>query len=148
MDGVTRIGKALTQVGTRLHARLYRWFGGAGVAHVGKAPVLLLTVRGRRSGKPRTVALLYVRDGDTFAVVASYGGSPQHPAWYLNLVATPAVEINVRGTHTSATARTASDEERARYWPELVEIYSKFDVYQEKTNRTIPVVVLEPTDLG
>ncbi len=144
MAAVTTISRLLTRMATRAHTRLYRWLGGAGVGHIGKAPILLLTVRGRRSGKLRTIPLLFVRDGGAYVVVASYGGAPKHPAWYLNLVATPAVEIEVRGTHANATARTANDEERKRYWPQLVALYGRYENYQEKTDRTIPVVVLEP----
>ena len=144
MAAVTALGTLLTRIATRVHTRLYRWFGGAGVGQIGKAPILLLTVQGRRSGKRRTVPLLFVRDGANFVVVASYGGAPKHPAWYLNLVASPSVEIEVRGTHANATARTANDEERERYWPQLVALYARYEDYQERTDRTIPVVVLEP----
>jgi F420H(2)-dependent quinone reductase len=144
MAAIMGIGRLVTRVGARVHTRLYRWLGGAGVGRIGKAPILLLTTRGHRSGKPRTIPLLFLRDGDAFVVVASYGGAPNHPAWYVNLLATPAVEIEVRGSRTEATARTANDEERERYWPQFVALYSKYDAYQEKTDRTIPVVVLKP----
>lgn len=108
------------------------------------APTLLLTTVGRRSGTPRRTALIYGRDGENYVVVASHGGSPTHPAWYLNLEANPEVEVQVGAETFSAHARTASTDERARLWPDMTKIWPDFDNYQTGTDREIPIVVLEP----
>ena len=103
----------------------------------------LLTTTGRRSGAARTTPLLFLRDGDRIAVVASYGGRPAHPAWYLNLQADPAVEVQVGRERFAATALTASPEERERLWPRLIEMYGSYATYERRTSREIPVVLLE-----
>jgi deazaflavin-dependent oxidoreductase (nitroreductase family) len=107
-------------------------------------PTLLLTTRGHRSGTARRNALIYGRDGDRYVVVASKGGSEAHPYWYRNLAADPNVRVQVRGDRFDATARTATDEERARLWPEMSRIWPAYDEYQSSTDRQIPVVILEP----
>ena len=127
----------------RMHVRLYRLTGGRFVGRVGKAPILLLTTIGRRSGKPRTAPLLYLRDGERLAIVASFGGHPTHPVWYLNLTANPEVNVQVGPDRFAATARTATPEEHASLWPLFVEMYPGYAGYQEKTSREIPVVLLE-----
>ena len=133
----------LVRVLGRLHARLYRLTGGRFVGRVGKAPILLLTTIGRRSGQPRTTPLLYLRDGEQLAIVASFGGNPTHPVWYLNLTANPEVSVQVGRDRFSAMAQTASVEERARLWPKIVELYPGYAGYQQKTTREIPIVLLE-----
>jgi deazaflavin-dependent oxidoreductase (nitroreductase family) len=133
----------LVRVLGRFHARIYRLTGGRFVGRVGKAPILLLTTTGRRTGAPRTAPLLYLRDGGQLAIVASFGGHPTHPVWYLNLQANPEVRVQVGRDRFTATARTASAEERERLWPLFVEMYPGYAGYQEKTTREIPVVVLE-----
>jgi deazaflavin-dependent oxidoreductase (nitroreductase family) len=106
---------------------------------------LILTTTGRRSGEPRTHALIYGRDGDDdYLVVASNGGAPQHPAWYLNLEANPEVEIQVKGDKMRAQARPATPEEKQKLWPIMTREWPAYDSYQEKTDRDIPVVILEP----
>jgi deazaflavin-dependent oxidoreductase (nitroreductase family) len=109
------------------------------------APTLLLTTTGRRSGEPRTSALIFGRDGDDYLVVASMGGAPTHPAWYLNLTANPAAEIQVRADHIPVVARTASEDEKPRLWQIVTEVWPNYDVYQSRTERAIPVVVLSPS---
>jgi deazaflavin-dependent oxidoreductase (nitroreductase family) len=104
---------------------------------------LLLTTRGRRSGKLRRTALIYEREGDSFVIVASNGGSKRHPAWYLNLVANPEVRVQVGSETFSAVARTAGVEERPRLWSKMTAIWPDYDTYQAKCKREIPVVVLE-----
>jgi deazaflavin-dependent oxidoreductase (nitroreductase family) len=107
-------------------------------------PTLLLTTRGRKSGLLRRTALIYGRDGDSYVVVASLGGAPKHPLWYLNLVADPDVELQV-GPHTlRGRARTATPEERTRLWPQMAAVWPQYDQYQKKTDREIPVVLLDP----
>ncbi|MER5453847.1 nitroreductase family deazaflavin-dependent oxidoreductase [Micromonospora sp. NPDC002389] len=104
---------------------------------------LLLTTRGRRSGALRRTALIYGRHGDAYVVVASQGGAPRHPAWYLNLLADPEAQVQVAAERFTARARTATPEEKARLWPDMVAIWPAYDDYQTKTDRDIPVVVLE-----
>jgi deazaflavin-dependent oxidoreductase (nitroreductase family) len=107
-------------------------------------PTLLLTVIGRRSGVARTSALIYGRDGGDYLVVASMGGAPTHPKWYLNLQAQPAAEIQVRDQRIAVTARTATPEQKPRLWKIMTTVWPNYDVYQERTQRDIPVVVLTP----
>ena len=104
---------------------------------------LILTTKGRRSGKPRSTPLIYQRHGDDYLVVASRGGSDQPPAWYLNLQADPEVEVQVLGDHFRARARTATAAERQELWPIMTAVWPAYDGYQRKTAREIPVVVLE-----
>jgi deazaflavin-dependent oxidoreductase (nitroreductase family) len=107
-------------------------------------PTLLLTTRGRRSGKLRRTPLIYGRDGDTYVVVASYGGSPEHPDWYFNLSDDPEVEIQVGDRVMPARAATAEGEDRERLWSQMTGIWPDYDKYQARTRRVIPVVTLEP----
>ena len=105
---------------------------------------LLLTTRRRKSGKLRRTALIYGRDGDRYLVVASKGGAPQHPGWYRNLLANPEVEVQAGTAKMKARARTATGEERARLWQKALEFWPPYADYQKKTEREIPVVVLDP----
>jgi deazaflavin-dependent oxidoreductase (nitroreductase family) len=134
------------------HLDAYRRTGGAQghlmdfTAGGGKpdTPNLLLTTVGRRSGQSITLPLIYGQDGPRYVVVASKGGAPAHPAWYLNLAAHRQVEVQVGDRTFPAMARTASGEERRRLWGLMADIYPPYDDYQRKTAREIPVVVLEP----
>jgi deazaflavin-dependent oxidoreductase (nitroreductase family) len=107
-------------------------------------PTLLLTTRGRRSGVLRRTPLIYGRDGDSYVVVASYGGSPQHPDWYFNLDAEPDVEIQVGRDVMPARASTVGDADRERLWHQMTEIWPPYDEYQSRTERQIPLVALTP----
>lgn len=104
---------------------------------------LLLTTRGRRTGRLRRTALVYARDGDRYAVVASNAGADRHPAWYLNLVTNPDVTVQIGAETFIATARTASGSERTRLWRLMVASTPAYQAYQDGTSRTIPVVILE-----
>jgi deazaflavin-dependent oxidoreductase (nitroreductase family) len=109
------------------------------------APTLLLYSTGRKTGQPRTHALIFAQDGDDYLIVASMGGAPKHPQWYLNLVANPEAEIQVRAQRVPVTARTAqSPDERARLWKIATGTWPNYDAYQARTDREIPVVVLSP----
>jgi deazaflavin-dependent oxidoreductase (nitroreductase family) len=108
-------------------------------------PTLLMTTRGRRSGALRRTALIYGRDGDRYLVVASNGGSHNHPAWYLNLVANPEVDLQVGPETFRARARTATDEEKPRLWETMTSIFPRYQRYQKEAERDIPVVILERT---
>jgi deazaflavin-dependent oxidoreductase (nitroreductase family) len=105
---------------------------------------LILTTTGRRSGQQRQHPLIYGRHGDDYLVVASKGGAPEHPAWYLNLDADPEVEIQVKDNKMRARARTATPGEKAELWSIMTKQWPDYDRYQERTDREIPVVVLEP----
>ena len=105
---------------------------------------LLLTTTGRRSGRPRTTPLIYGEDDGRYVVVASKGGADDHPDWYHNLVEHPEVQVQVGADVFSATARTASRDEKDRLWPHMAEVWPDYDEYARKTDRDIPVVVLEP----
>ena len=104
---------------------------------------LLLTTTGRRSGEPRTAPLIYARHGDDYTVIASKGGSPAPPAWYLNLSENPEVEVQVKGDVFKARARTAGPAEKPEMWTAMASEWPAYDDYQRKTDREIPVVVLE-----
>lgn len=110
------------------------------------ASTLLLTTTGRKSGKQRRTALIYGQDGDDYLVVASNGGNKAHPNWYLNLSENPSVEVQVGADKFSATAHTATDEEKARLWPIMAKIWPAYNDYQKKTKRVIPVIVLKRDD--
>jgi deazaflavin-dependent oxidoreductase (nitroreductase family) len=108
----------------------------------GMIPTLLLTTTGRKSGQALTLPLIFGRSGPDYVVVASKGGAPAHPAWYLNLEANPRVQVQVKSDKFSALAHTADSRERASLWPMMVGIYGPYEHYQTKTDRQIPVVVL------
>jgi deazaflavin-dependent oxidoreductase (nitroreductase family) len=129
-----------------LHKNVYRLTGGKIGGKLGKARVLLLTSTGRKSGKPRTSPLLYASAGDGYAVIASKGGAPRHPLWYLNLQASPHAEVTVGRETRHVHARDAEGEERERLWRALTDVYPGYDKYAERTSRRIPVVVLEPVE--
>lgn len=113
----------------------YRWRNGA--------PILILTTTGRRSGEERVKPLIFGEDDGRYVVVASKGGAKHHPDWYLNLRAEPDVHVQVKADRFRARARTAEGEERARLWEQMAEIWPAYDDYRQKTDREIPVVVLE-----
>jgi deazaflavin-dependent oxidoreductase (nitroreductase family) len=112
----------------------------------GLVPTLLLTTTRRRSGKPQIVPLIYGTTATGYAIVASKGGAPSHPAWYLNLSAHPEVEIQIAAKRFRARARTATGAERSALWNQMAKIYPPYIDYQERTDREIPVVVLEPLE--
>jgi F420H(2)-dependent quinone reductase len=127
------------------HTVLYRATRGA-IGHrvPGFAPSLLLDHVGARSGTRRTTPLVYTRDGDRLVLVASKGGYPKNPAWFHNLVANPDTTVQVGSRKIPVHAHVASATERKRLWPLVVKTYSGYDSYQRRTEREIPLVVLEP----
>jgi deazaflavin-dependent oxidoreductase (nitroreductase family) len=128
----------------RMHRAAYRSSKGKVGGRLGKAPMLLLTTTGRRSGQPRTVPLIYLPDGERYVVAASNAGQGHDPAWYGNAQAQPAVEIEVGERRIPVTARVADAGERAELWPRLVGIFGNYAKYERRTDRPIPVVILEP----
>ncbi len=128
-----------------VHQWLYEHSDGRIGATLGGRPMLLLRTIGRPTHQPRTAALLYVRDGDAYAVIASKGGSPRHPGWLHNLIANPEVEIQVGRERIPVRARVAKGKERSRLWAAADEMNrGLYSEYQSRTRRVIPVVVLEP----
>ena len=105
---------------------------------------LLLTTTGRRSGKLRTSALIYLEWQHKYLVVPSYGGNPKPPAWFLNLKENPKVKVHISGRKLEAIAKVAESKTRNMVWPKLLEFYPSFGKYEELSGRTIPVVILEP----
>jgi deazaflavin-dependent oxidoreductase (nitroreductase family) len=129
----------------KLNVPVYRATRGRLLGRIGRAPVLLLTTTGRRSGEPRTAPVVYLADGERYVVIGSNAGNTRTPAWALNLRAKPDAEVEVRGDRLPVRARVAEGEERADLWRRMNEQYSGFDDYRERTARDISVFVLEPS---
>ena len=111
----------------------------------GMIPTLLLTTTGRKSGRRQVLPLIYGKSGKSYVIIASKGGAPAHPGWYVNLKANPEVDVQVAADKFKARARTASGAERTKLWKQMAELYPPYDDYQRRaTEREIPVVVLEP----
>jgi len=126
------------------HVERYLATGGADGAEWEGGEVIILTTTGRRTGKLRRTPLIRVTDGERYFVIASLGGAPQHPVWYLNLVANPDVTIQDRDVVHELRARVATPEEKARFWPLAVAAWPSYDDYQASTERDIPLVICEP----
>jgi deazaflavin-dependent oxidoreductase (nitroreductase family) len=140
-----KFGSAVIKVMSRCNTWIYRISGGrVGGRFPSGAPVLLLTTIGRKTGRPQTAPLLYLKDGDNYVVVASKGGMSHNPLWFKNLEANPSVEIEVGNHKLPMTARRATDTEKTALWPKLVAMYASYADYQARTERDIPVVILKP----
>jgi deazaflavin-dependent oxidoreductase (nitroreductase family) len=140
-----RLATPLIHAMTLLNVMAYRLTGGwLGGTFRGGAPVCLVTTTGKRSGQARTIALLYLAEGDDVVVVASKGGMSHSPGWYHNMMANPDVEVQIGATKRSMRARRASDAEKAALWPRLIAMYPDYDDYQKRTARNIPVMILSP----
>lgn len=140
-----RRGDLFIKLMSRANTGIYRRTGGrVGGRFPGGAPVCLLTTTGRTSGEPRTMPLLYLQDGPDVVIVASKGGFSRHPQWYMNLLADPAVTVQVGRERTAMTARVADPAEKAALWPRLVAMYEGYVEYQQRTARDIPVVICSP----
>ena len=124
---------------------LYESTGGVEGGTLQDKPVVILTTRGRHSGKVRKAPLMRVEDSGTYAVIASVGGAPKHPVWFLNLMASPEVTLQDGANVYEMAAHEASGDERKRWWGLAIEAWPAYAEYQTKTDRQIPVVVLEPT---
>lgn len=129
---------------TRVHAALFRATGGRVGGHLGKAPILLLSHVGRKTGRLRETPLIYLDDDPNVVVVASKGGTDTHPAWFHNVMAMESTHVHLpRGRPYRARPRVVRDTERDHLWPRLVSIYKGYDDYASYTSRQIPVVILE-----
>jgi len=135
-------GTDITLLGDE-HIRVYRETNGEQGYLWNGVPTLLLTMTGRKSGEKRTIPIIYRQVGDRYVIIASKGGSASHPAWYLNVSADPNVEVQIKGEVFKATARTAPSPEREELWAQAVSAWPNYDIYQSRTTRQIPVVVLE-----
>lgn len=130
---------------SRAQTWLYRKTGGRlGGTFLQGAPVALLTTTGRKTGEPRVSPLLYLREGNRIVLIASKGGAAANPMWYLNLKANPEVSVQIKDEVLNLTARDATEDERAHYWPRMAAMYTSFDDYQSWTDRVIPVVICDP----
>lgn len=134
----------LIKMMSAMHLFWYRLTGGAIGGSLAGRPILLLTTTGRKSGRRRTTPLQYLEDGGNMVLVASNGGNPRHPVWWLNLERHPEAEVQVRNEKRRVRAEKAEGEERVRLWGLVVEMYSGYEGYQRITNREIPVVILWP----
>jgi deazaflavin-dependent oxidoreductase (nitroreductase family) len=126
------------------HVRKYEETGGKVGHDWNDTQVLILHTKGRKSGVERKNPLIYGRSGDDFLIVASKGGAPSHPDWYLNLTANPDVTIQVWSDLIPVRARTATPDEKKRLWPTMLAQWPDYDAYQERTDREIPLVILSP----
>lgn len=139
------IGTDISLIGDE-HVRRYRETGGETGYLWNGATALLLTTKGRKSGEDRTIAIIFKQVGDRYAIIASKGGAPAHPAWYLNILADPNVTLQIKGERFAGVARTAEGAEREELWAASLEQWPNYDVYQSRTERKIPVVVVERKD--
>jgi deazaflavin-dependent oxidoreductase (nitroreductase family) len=136
---------AVLKAVTKFHEVVFRVSDGKLASRGSGMPVLMLTTTGRKSGQRRTTMLTSpLQDGDRIMLVASKGGADHHPDWFLNLRADPAVEVTLGGTTRAMTAHVADATEKAALWPRIVADHANYAGYQAKTDREIPVVVLEP----
>ncbi len=126
-----------------LHRAIYRASGGRVMTRALGCPVVLVTTTGRRSGRSHTVPVFGFTEGNTVVLVASNAGKDRHPAWFLNLEANPAAEVQLGRERRQVRARAATAVERERLWPRLVGYYRGYDVYRQRTDRAIPLVILE-----
>jgi deazaflavin-dependent oxidoreductase (nitroreductase family) len=135
----------LLNVYSNINVLLYRLTGGRVGGRMGRAPVLLLHHVGRKSEIARVTPVLFLADGTRLVIVGSKGGASKHPAWFGNLMAHPNTTVEVARRRIPVRARLASETEHAEYWPRLVEMYPSYSVYQERTDRSLPIVLLEWT---
>src|SRR5260370_6102016 len=141
---MTAFDRAFGARALALHQFIYEIAGGGIGKRIGRARMLLLRTTGRKSGLPRTAALLYHRDDSSYVVVGSRGGSDLPPAWLLNLEAAPEVVVQVGTKRFPARARVASADERRRLWPEMTRLWPQYDRSQSQTRPSLPLVIRAP----
>ncbi len=137
--------KILIRMVMAVHVFIYRLTSGKVMGKFGNNPILLLDTVGRKSGKQRTTPLMYLRDGKNYVITASNGGADAHPGWYFNLKSNPKTIIQVLGEKIPVTVQEAPTKERNRLFAQLTATAPQFKGYEEKTKRTIPMMVLRPT---
>ena len=133
---------------TAAHTFAYRRTGGRVGGSFGRIRMLLLTTTGARTGEQRTQPLLYTMHGESFVLIASNGGAPRHPAWFHNLKRHPRAEVQVDGRRLVVRARQAKPQERAELWRQMTRVWPLYNGYQQRTDREIPIVLLEPVRRG
>lgn len=139
------ISETLFQAGTATHAALYKMLGGRMMgAKDEPGGIVVITTTGRKTGKKRSRPLMHLRDGDKIMVVASAGGDDNHPSWFLNMQANPEVTVQVGDQEATYRARTAEGSERDELYARFVAVHDTFAEYETKTDRVIPVVVMDP----
>jgi deazaflavin-dependent oxidoreductase (nitroreductase family) len=143
---LSRPANLALKLGTIVHSGVYRATGGRLLGRMGRSPILLLNTIGRKSGKKRATPLLYVVEDEDFVIIASKGGTPSHPAWYLNLKANPDATVEVGNGKVRVRAEEADGEEKERLWKKMAQMYPTYDDYQKKTKREIPLLVLHPIE--
>ena len=143
---LSRPANLALKLGTIVHSGVYRATGGKLLGRMGQSPILLLNTIGRKSGKKRATPLLYVVDGEDLVIIASKGGTPSNPAWYLNLKADPDATVEIRDRKVRVRAEEVDGQEKERLWQQMAEMYPTYDDYQKKTKREIPLLVLHPSD--
>jgi deazaflavin-dependent oxidoreductase (nitroreductase family) len=132
---------------TGLHRWVFKATNGRLLGRLGGMPVVMLTTTGRKSGKPRTTMLTSpVQEGESVVLVASYGGDDRHPTWFLNVRDDPETEVVMQGRHRKMRARVATVEEKRALWPKVTQAYRGYAGYQQRTDRDIPLVILDPRD--
>jgi deazaflavin-dependent oxidoreductase (nitroreductase family) len=139
------LNKGLMRLFTRLNVLVYRLSGGRLMNSMQGTPICLVTMTGARTGKRRTIPLMYNPNGEDVILVASLGGAPQNPLWYHNLVAHPDVEIQLGTSRRKMRCRQASGEEKAALWPGIVANFPSYGAYQRRTDRDIPVMICSPS---
>jgi deazaflavin-dependent oxidoreductase (nitroreductase family) len=136
---------AFYKVGTGIHRAIFNIAKGRIFGRAFGMPIIELVTIGRRSGKARATMLsVPISDVDRMVLVASFGGDDRHPAWYLNLLSNPEVRVTMAGLTRTMIARIATEEERAELWPQIISVFEGYARYQKRTERPIPVVILEP----
>jgi deazaflavin-dependent oxidoreductase (nitroreductase family) len=141
---LSRPANLALKLGTIVHSGVYRATGGRLLGRMGQSPILLLNTIGRKSGKKRATPLLYVVEDEDYVIIASKGGTPSHPAWYLNLKANPDATVEVADRKVRVRAEKVDGEEKERLWKKMAEMHPTYDDYQKKTKREIPLLVLHP----
>jgi deazaflavin-dependent oxidoreductase (nitroreductase family) len=140
---------AFYKVGTGIHRAIFNVSKGRIFGKAFGMPLIELVTIGRRSGKERATMLsVPIVDGDRLVLVASFGGDDRHPAWYLNLQANPEVRVTIAGSTRTMIARNATEEEKAELWPQIISVFEGYARYQERTERPIPVIILEPPEFS
>lgn len=132
------------KVFSSLNEKIYRWTGGRLMGKLNGYDVMLVTMTGAKSGKKRVIPLMHVPYKEGVIIVASQGGAPKNPVWYNNLVANPEVDVQYKSKKMQLRVRRASAEEKAEVWPVCCEYYPDYDIYQNRTDRDIPVFIAEP----
>jgi deazaflavin-dependent oxidoreductase (nitroreductase family) len=136
------LGTDITLMGDE-HVRQYRATDGA-IGYIWNgATTLLLTTKGRKSGEDRTIPIIFTKVGDAYVIIGSKGGAPEHPAWVLNIKSDPKVKVQIKGDTFDAVTRIAETPEREQVWAECVKNWPNYDIYQTRTERVIPVVMIE-----